>query len=316
MNRWLTRLFAISTLFFVGCQTPPTATHTTLLLDWLPNPNHIALYAGIEKGIFAEYGIDLEILRLHDPADTYPMTCSGKVDIALVCTPYLLRAVSRGYPLHVVATWIDTALTGCFFCQESGIVSWEDLAGKTLGTTSMSPVHLALMQECLDLAAARPSSIQRLSFDGVVGLATGAVEVVFGMCCNVEPQQLLSLGVTPGYLLLPHDQIPDFAELVFVMGAATLEKDPTLATRFREAIAACLDFAREHPKEAFSLYLNALPHKAFETTQWEEAAWEKTLPLLAPSQEFDLQKWTAFYTWMEGKGLLEHPFSVENLLKD
>ncbi len=314
MSRWLTRLWVLVALSFLGCQNSPT--HTTLLLDWLVNPNHVALYAGLEKGIFAEHGIDLEILRLHDPADTYPMTCSGKVDISLVCSPYLLRAVSRGYPLRIIATWIDTALTGCFFRQEANIQSWNDLSGKTLGTTSMSPVHLALMQDCLDSAGAVPTSVQRLSFDGVVGLATGAVDVVFGMCCNVEPEQLRSLGMTPGYLLMPHEHIPDFSELVFVMGTSTLEKDPSLAKRFQKAIAASLDFARKNPEEAFALYLQALPHKSFETAEWERIAWEKTLPFLASSQDVDIQKWTAFCEWMQEKGLLERPFLLTDLFSD
>jgi len=78
-------------VIMTGCQSNETEK-TRLVLDWLPNPNHVPLYVGIAKGYFKDAGIDLEIKKIQDPSDPIPLLVSKQTDLAVSYSSYVLRA--------------------------------------------------------------------------------------------------------------------------------------------------------------------------------------------------------------------------------
>ena len=74
---------------------------TTLLLDWLPNPNHIPLYVGKKMGFFSKAGINLEILKSNDNASNMGHLSFRQVDLVVTYMPSFAKAELQGNRAHL-----------------------------------------------------------------------------------------------------------------------------------------------------------------------------------------------------------------------
>ena len=59
------------------------AQPVTLMLDWVPNADHVGLYQGLAEGDFTKAGIDLHVQVPTDPATPLQLLAAGKVDAAI-----------------------------------------------------------------------------------------------------------------------------------------------------------------------------------------------------------------------------------------
>ena len=57
-------------------------THLKIALDWTPNINHIGFYVAKDKGFYADFNIDLEIIDTS--IDNYKVTPAKKVELGIV----------------------------------------------------------------------------------------------------------------------------------------------------------------------------------------------------------------------------------------
>ncbi|NGX54786.1 MAG: putative aliphatic sulfonates transport permease protein SsuC, partial [Chlamydiae bacterium] len=102
-RRFAFACFLVGTLLtgLVSCQNK--SHHSTrLLLDWLPNPNHVPLYAGIDKGYFAEEGIFLKLQKMHDSGCGISYLTSRQADLLINHMPSIFKACERGAELKIV----------------------------------------------------------------------------------------------------------------------------------------------------------------------------------------------------------------------
>ncbi|MCK5586271.1 ABC transporter substrate-binding protein, partial [Candidatus Bipolaricaulota bacterium] len=66
-------------------------------LDFFANPNHIPLYVALDKGYFAEEGIEVDIFVPANPSDPVKLAAVGAVEIAL--TPQINYLIARSEEL-------------------------------------------------------------------------------------------------------------------------------------------------------------------------------------------------------------------------
>lgn len=294
-------------------QNPPTR----LILDWLPNPNHIPLYAGIEKGIYEKHGINLQILKLQDPAVTIPHLTSRQTDLAVYYMPHTIRAATKGAQFKVIGVLIKEPLNVLLFRADSAIKDPGDLNGKTIGY-SQSPGVLgtAYLQSLRDHFGANIMELRNLNFDLVAALGTKKIDATFEAYWNIEPVQLESLGVKTEFLKLTDMNIPPYYELVILAGEHLLARDPSFGGRFRKALEESISFAKQNPEEALELYLKANPDKGPSTRTWEKKAWNLTHPILVPSQKMDAALWNNFQRWMVDHQVIDKQISIEEILDE
>ncbi len=78
---------------------PARAEPLTVLLDWYLNPDHAPLVVALEKGYFADAGLEVELVEPADPNDPPKMVAAGKADLAVSYQPQLHIQVAAGLPL-------------------------------------------------------------------------------------------------------------------------------------------------------------------------------------------------------------------------
>jgi NitT/TauT family transport system substrate-binding protein len=119
-------------------------TKVRLQLAWIPKEEYAFVYAAKDKGIFAKYGIDLEILTGRGSALAMQVLNQGGADMAYVDVGEMVNSLSKGAQ--------GLAWYGVIQSDPNQIVSWpdkpvrsiKDLAGKTVMTAATETFSIYL----------------------------------------------------------------------------------------------------------------------------------------------------------------------------
>lgn len=287
MEKWIMRRLHLATFALAliplicpliclsGCQQPETKK-TRMLLDWLPNPNHVPLYFGQERGIFQKHGIDLELLKISDPSESLAFLATRTVDLALYYMPETYMARRRGARLAIVGYLIRVPLNAFIYRRNEGISNIADLHGKKIGYC-VGDFNIVLLKKILKENQIVPSALYNVSFDLVGSLALRHVDVLYGAYWNIEGEHLRSLGVENDYFGLDKFSYPTYDELLVISCEGAACSSPDFIAAFRSALQESIDAAIAHPDKAFEAYARANPDKGDKTLEWERRAWSAPL---------------------------------------
>ena len=282
-------------IILLGCHQPNASKkEVRMTLDWLPNPNHIPLYTGVDKRIFDKHGIHLLIRKIPDPGNAIAYLTSGQTELSIGYVPQTLRAIAKGAQVKPVAILVKESLNSVIFRKGLGVEKPSDLSGKVIGycIDGFQTKYLDTLMKLSDIV---PAEKKNVSFDVISTLGRGKIDAIFGVYWNIEGEQYRSLGIDTGYFKVSELGVPEHDELIVL---AREQIPDAIVTHFREALQESIDFSREHPEEAFDCYLRANPDKRGKAHQWEREAWRKTIPAFADNQEIDPKRWDHFQKWL------------------
>ena len=114
---------------------PADAEKVTLTLNWVPYGEHAPFYFGLEKGFYADEGIDLEIEPGNGSGATIQAVAQGQTTFGWADTPPLLKAISTGMPVKSVGVFLQKGPASLEFLSDQKISEPQDLKGKTVGGT-------------------------------------------------------------------------------------------------------------------------------------------------------------------------------------
>lgn len=298
------------TILGTGCQTAKdNRQKTRLLLDWLPNPNHIPLFVGIDKGFFEKRGIHLDLMKLQDPSDSLPYLTSGQADLALYYMPDTIRAQNRGVNLQVAGVIFKQPLNCFIYRKDTSIRTPKDLNGKVIGYC-VDGNSTMILDHLLESNGITPKEKRNVSFDLVSTLGTKQVDAIYGAYHNVECDHLCSLGVETEFFDLRMFGHPNYYELLVLAAGDSKTVTADVISSFKLALQESIDFSLTHPNEAFEIYVKANPDKSLQTLEWEKRGWEKTFLILARNQDVDQSVWDFYKEWMN-QVLQQHSSKIE-----
>ncbi|MFZ0564695.1 MAG: ABC transporter substrate-binding protein [Chlamydiales bacterium] len=289
------------------------AKPTRLLLDWLPNPNHVPLYVALEKGFFEAEGIDLTIQKMHDNGGGIAYLTSYQADLLVTHLPAAFKAASRGAHLKIAGLLIKEPLRGLIYHDDPSVKTTADLSAKRLGYCIGGP-DTSFLEFLMKQGNIEPSERKNVSVDLISAMGTHSVDFIYGAFWNIEPVQLHSLGVSTHYFKIQDLGVPTYYEMIIVGNADTPQTSPEALASFQRALQKGIDFCKQHPEVAFSSYLAHNPGKRAKTIAWERKAWENTYPLFAESQSLEAETLSTFYQWQLNQGFLHQPFDFQNMI--
>lgn len=234
--------------------------------DWIPSGEHAAYYGGIEKGIFAEEGLDVAITRGYGSGDTVTKLAAGAFDFGVADVGAVLTARARsGIPVKTIATVYTHSPHSLFVLKSSGITSFKGLEGKRIGITPGNS-HRVYFPSVAQKAGTDASKIVWVNMDG----AAMAAQLI---AKNIDAAPFYSIHhyyqnkaaekAGESIVVLP------FVEVGFAIYAAsivasdkTLETKPELVARFAKAVRRAFEWARDNPDEACALHVKRVPEVA------------------------------------------------------
>ncbi|GAB4582078.1 MAG: ABC transporter substrate-binding protein [Anaerolineales bacterium] len=249
------RFFALSLLFvvlFTACQSAPEpARKIRLPMGYIPNVQYAPFYVTVEKGYFAEAGIEIEFDYSFE-TDGVALVGVNETQFALVSGEQVLLARAQGIPVVNVVGWYQEYPIAIVAKAESGITTPADLAGKKIGLPGLFGANYIGLRALLNQAGVAESEVtlDSIGFNQVEMLATDQEQAVVGYFSN-EPIQLRAQGYEVTEIL-----VADYVQLAsngIITNEETLTNNPDLVRGMVQAFLRGLADTIANPDEAYEI---------------------------------------------------------------
>ena len=274
----------------------------TVMLDWFVNPDHAPLFVALERGYFAEAGLDVELIAPADPNDPPKLVAAGRADLAVSYQPQLYLQVAAGLPLVRVGTLVATPLNSLVVLADGPVREIADLRGRKVGY-SVGGFEDALLSAMLARHGLDLDDIElvNVNFSLSPALVSGEVAAVIGAFRNFELNQLDIVGRPGRAFFVEEEGVPAYDELILVADSRR-GSDPRLRA-FIDALERGVQYLVNHPAESWALFIAGRPELDDELNR---RAWADTLPRFALRPgALDHARYARFGEFLRAQGLID-----------
>jgi NitT/TauT family transport system substrate-binding protein len=304
-------LIAVFTLAAAGrSEDDKSLLPVTAVLDWSVNTNHTGLYVALDKGYFAEEGLDVSI-EFPPETGAASLVLSGRADFAVSYQEEVTYARAAGTPLKALAAVIQHNTSGFASRKDAGITRPRDFESRTYGGWG-SPVEEAMVRALVegDGGDFRKVDVVPIgSMDFFAATASG-IDFVWifrgwdGIAAELK-------GVKLNYIPLSTEPSLDYYTPVLISREALIEQKPELVRSFLKAASRGYEFAIGHPEEAADILLEAAPELDRELVVASQRYLAGEYRAGASRWgEMTLEVWERYAGWLDKNGLLEGGFSA------
>jgi putative hydroxymethylpyrimidine transport system substrate-binding protein len=287
---------------------PSAQRELTLMLDYLPNPDHVGLYQSLADGAFADAGLEVAVQTPSDPAAPLKLLQTRKVDLAISYEPELLIARDKGAPLVAVAAIAQAPLTSLITLDRRRVRTPADLRGATVGTAGI-PYQTEYLTTILREAGVPRDSVREVNvgFNLTPAMLSRRVDATLGAFWNVEGVQLQREGKRPHILRMEQVGVPTYDELILVAHEDTLANRGDEVRAFVQALARGYEAARADPAAATDALVRAVPDL---DRDFSLASVRASLSVFFPEDAskpwgwLDPRAWDTYGAWMFENDLL------------
>ena len=292
-----------------------------VVLDWYPNAIHTFLYTAIERGYFAEEGLDVKI---HFPAndnDALALVAAGKAEIGMYYQQDVIQAVAnQGTGIKSIGAIVQSPLNVILSLKDKNITKPEDLVGKTIGYggTVLSEALVKCMMENVGADASDVNMIN-VGFELMSSMTTGNVDATIGCLVNHEVPQLEEEGFDVNYFSVSGYGIPNYYEEVFLTNDDLLENEPEVVAGFLRAAKKGFDDFKADPDGCLAILMNNQNEENFPLTQSvEEQSCATLIPFMETEDAAFLTQtdecWQENIDWMLENQLIDKAVDVSDVM--
>ena len=141
-------------------------TDVTVILDYIPNTNHTGMYVALDKGYYAEAGLNVQIIEPTEGA-TNTLVAVGKGDFGIAYQEdvTLARAMDEPLPIRAIAALIQHNTSGFVSWAGKNITSVRDFEGKTYAGWG-GPGEEAVLRAVMEAEGLDFSTLNMIIADG------------------------------------------------------------------------------------------------------------------------------------------------------
>ena len=287
-------------------------TKVSFVLDYSPNVNHTGIYVAMEKGWFAEEGIEVEIVPV--PADgSDALIGTGGVDMGMTYQDYMANSLASANPMPytAVAAVVQHNTSGIMSRAEDGITSAKGMENHTYATWGM-PVEQATIKQIVEADGGDYSKVELVPYevdDEVMGLQAGLFDTVWVYeWWAVQNANLQNYAVNY-FSFADMDPVFDYYTPVIAVNDDFAAANPEMVKSFLRAAKRGYEFAAENPAEAAELLCTAVPELDPALISAAQASISPEYISDAASWgQIDPERWRRFFAWLNDKGLVENGF--------
>ena len=239
--------------------TTAALTPFTVSLDWVPNTNHTGLYVALDKGWYAEQGLDVTIQVPSDPSAALRQVAYGNVPVGISFQEEVTIARSNDIPVVSIGAIIQHNTSAFAARADSDITSPKDFEGKRYGSHGL-PIEQPILGEIMRCGGGDIDTVEfvDVGFDAFPALLSRRIDLAWiflgwdGVQAELRGEQLKTWP-------LYESCVPDYYTPVIIAGETTIQQQPDLLRKFMAATARGYEYAIANPDEAAQIVLQASP---------------------------------------------------------
>ena len=225
----------------------------TMRFNWSFVGSYAPIYLGVDKGFYAEQGIDLKPLLGKGTVPVATAVANGADDFGYVDMAATARLIDKGLPLKGILQVRQKTAMGLVTLAKSNITSPKDLEGHTIGNTpgdSISQVFPAFAKaNDVDMAKVRLEGLDYSIY--LKALINGQVDATMGYL-DSEAFPLENQGIKINFMFFK-DYGVNVVALGFVTNLNMIKSKPDLVRRFVAATIKSYNYAQAHVDEAVNV---------------------------------------------------------------
>jgi ABC-type nitrate/sulfonate/bicarbonate transport system substrate-binding protein len=283
------RYWAIAALFSLAlCGSPPARAadqvHAAKAagVAW----TFTLLNVGIEQGIFAKYGLDVDTSDMAGDARLQQALASGAVDFGLGSGPSMALAAKGGQAIAVAAFAGEPRNIAIIVGKDSPIKTVADLKGKKMGTTTKGSLTEWLVQQLSRQQGWGDDGIPMVelgTFDA--SLAALKVKQIDAMVGALEAGYLLEEKGDAKVLTGLEKVAPKFHTHVVFARDDLIKSNPDLVSRFLKGVFASIAFMKANKEKTSDIATQVL----HQTPAVMNRAWDYEISMFEDDGHFDPQ---------------------------
>lgn len=298
-------------------QSPSTElTPVKLGVGFIPNVQFATFYVGIEKGFYAEEGLDVT-LDYGFENDYLKLVGVDELQFMVGSGDQVVLGRAQGLPVRYVMNWYSQYPVVIFAKTEAGITKPADLAGKTIGIPGpfgASYVALRGILEAANLSEA-DVTLASIGFTQVAAMTEGSIDAAVDYAVN-GPVVLAQAGITTTQIKL--DDYLQMPANGLVTNEKTVQEKPALVAKMVRASRKAVQYTLDQPDEAFAIALKFVPEAGGDNEAANRAVFDAVLAYWTPAAgatmgATELADWQTAAEFMQRIGLVDMLVPAEEL---
>lgn len=309
----LLAILIIASIALTGC-SQKNPSDITVVLDWTPNTNHTGLYVALDKGYFADEGLNVEIIQ---PANgtAEQLVAANTAQFGISYQENVTFARAAGVPIVSIAAVIQHNTSGFISPKSEGITRPADFAGKKYGGWG-TDIETALVKHLMVEDGANPDEVNIITMgDTEFFAACDADEIDFGWAYEAWTlQDAMIKGIDVNYFsMISFSETLDFYTPVIITNENNIAENKKTVEKFMRAVKKGYEYAIQHPLISANILVEQVP--------------ELDKELVALSQEFLMTKyqddakkwgwqeksrWDNYTNWLYENGLIDTNINTED----
>lgn len=250
-------LFVALGLVASACSSPGLTTAdgvtTIKLASSITGSSFLAVTAGIDKGIFADNNVVVEVIKVKSTAEGSAAVASGQASIAAMLTEGVIASRASGSDLKIVGNLL-TEDQHILYAQP-GITSLQDFPGKSMAVVGPGSGTEILAKGLLERSGVDPNSVQYIPSGSastqMAALIAGQVDGA-GL---VPPYDLTAAQSGSTKIVEYRDVLPNLTPQVFAATEKTLAAHPNEIRAFLNAYKQSAQWVIDNPEDAVKILM-------------------------------------------------------------
>ena len=294
-----------------------------VVLDWYPNAIHTFIYTAIERGYYAEEGLDVKVRFPANETDGITLVAAGKAELGVYYQHDAVQAVAnQKVGVKSIGAICQAPLNVIVSMKDKNVNSPKDFVGKTVGYGG-TVLSEALVRSMMKNVGEDPESVNLLNvgFDLMSSMTTGQVDATIGCLVNHEIPQMEEEGFEVSWFPLTDYGVPNFYEVCFLANTRMIDAEPEVLAGFLRASKKGFDDFKADPDATLKILLDNQSAENFPLSPTVEAKSAATLlPLMetedAPFLSQSADVWQGTIDWMYDEGMIERKPEIDEVMSE
>jgi len=236
-----------------GGNEAETIRKIKLPMGYIPNIQYAPFYVAVDKGYFAEEGIEIEFDYSFE-TDGVALVGAGELPFAVASGEQVLLARAQELPVVYAFAWYQQFPISIISAPELNIIEPADLKGQKIGLPGLFGANFIGLEAVLFSAnlTADDVTMDAIGFNQVEAYASGQTDIVVGYAAN-EPIVLAAQDFKLNEL-----RVADYVQLTangIVSNEKTIANEPELVKGMARAFARGIADTIANPDEAYTISL-------------------------------------------------------------